>query len=302
MSEVGGLAVGIDVGGTKIAGALVAVDGSMAATVTVPTPRGPGGADRGGAATAEVLSALVREAEAIDAVVAAVGIGVPEYVDRAGRITSNLVLDWGIDDATACPTAILDAAAGRTVVFGSDVRYAALAESRLGRGRGVGSFLYVTVGTGISHAFVTNGQVWEGHRGEAIALGELAVCEPLRPDAPATVEAQASGRALEQIAAGFGVAPDDTTDPQLDEARHRAGRIVGAAIVSAISLLDPALVVVGGGLGTADSPFFDELARHVHSAASSRPNPPAVDRAMLGGRAGVVGAGLAGHDHMATAS
>ena len=293
------LAVGIDVGGTKIAGAVVDADGSPVATVTVPTPRGPGGADPVGEGTAGVLATLLDRAEAMGPSVAAAAIGVPEYVDRAGRITSSLVLDWGIDDATVCPAAIAEAAGGFDLVFGSDVRYAALAESRIGRGRDTTSFLYVTVGTGISHALVIDGVVWEGHRGEAIALGELTVCEPSQPDAPATVEAQASGFALEHIAAELGVSADDTTDPRMVQVRRRAGATVASAIVSAVLLVDPELVVVGGGLGTADSAFFDELERRLRSAVSSRPRPPAVERAMLGGRAGVVGAGLAAHDSTA---
>ncbi len=289
-------AVGIDVGGTKIAGAIVDTDGSPVATVTAPTPRGPGGADPGGVGTARTLATLFDRAHAMGASVTAAAIGVPEYVDRTGRITSDLVLDWGIDDATVCPTAIAEAVREVDVTFGSDVRYAALAESHVGRGRDAGSFLYVTVGTGISHALVIDGVVWEGHRGEAIALGELAVCEPTRPEAPATVETQASGLALEHIAAELGVPADDATDPRMDDARRRAGSVVASAIVSAILLVDPELVVVGGGLGTADSAFFDELERQVRSAASSRPRPPPVQRALLGSRAGVVGAGLAAHD------
>ena len=291
------LAVGVDVGGTKIAGALVDVEGSLVVEVTVPTPRGPGGADPGGATTAMVLAALLARADAMGASVVAATIGVPEYVDRLGRITSDEVLDWGIDEETLCPAAIADAAGPCDVVFGSDVRCAALAESRVGRGRDAGSFLYVTVGTGISHALVIEGAVWAGHQGEAIALGELTVCEPMVSGAPATVEAQASGRALEHIAAGLGVSAADTTDPRMDEARRRAGSMVATAIDSAILLVDPELVVVGGGLGSADSAFFDELERQYRSSVSRRPNPPALGRALLGGQAGVVGAGLAAHDH-----
>ncbi|MCY4665774.1 MAG: ROK family protein [Acidimicrobiaceae bacterium] len=151
-------------------------------------------------------------------------------------------------------------------------------------------------GTGISSSLVIGGRLWAGHRGEAIALGEFGV-DPdlvLLPAAALTVEEQASGRAIGEAA---DAAARIAGDPR-EAARHRAsiearaGRIVATALSNAVQLLDPAAVILGGGLGTSDGKFSESLTRHYRELTGRRPHPPPLMRAKLGPHAGVIGAGL----------
>lgn len=293
-----GVAVAVDVGGTKIAGALVAADGATVHHSAVPTPRSERGADPSGRTTSAVIAELLAHARADRLDVVGVGLGVPEYVDPHGRISSSVVLAWDAEPATWITSASSGGRDALEVVVESDVRCAAIAETRLGRGRGAASCLYVTVGTGISHTFVVDGRVWSGHRGEAIAFGELPVGtdDCLLPNASPTVEGQASGLALEGVAAGLGLAPSDVDDPRLQAARSDAGRVIARALVTAVAVLDPEVVVLGGGLGTSTGAFSDAVDEHYRSLTSARPGAPPLLRSALGTRAGVIGAGFIVHD------
>ena len=86
-----------------------------------------------------------------------VGVGVPEYVTPQGRINRALI----VPSLQALPAATVS---GIPIVVGSDVRCAARAESRLGHGRGLPSFVFVIIGTGISSTLVIDGRMWPGHR------------------------------------------------------------------------------------------------------------------------------------------
>ncbi len=273
------VAIGIDVGGTKIAGALVDADGRTSTVVTVPTPSGADGADPRGEATTSLVRSMLATAGAEGRTVTAVGIGVPEYVTPAGEIASTEVLAWhpGALDAIRSQVEVL---------IDSDVRCAARAERDVGGGNRFDSFLFVSIGTGVSHTLCLDGRLVTGHRGEAIALGEFPVdgALALRDDAPLTVEQQASGRAIELYSGN--------SDSRLAEASSRAGRIMAAAIVSAIGLVDPEAIVLGGGLGSSSGAYTTALTTEAEVLLARRPNAPAILRSELDNRGGVIGAGL----------
>ena len=278
------VAVGIDVGGTKIAGALVDADGTIMHRVKIPTARTEAGADPEASGTAAVARELLAQASSLGLEVAAAGVGVPEYVTPAGEIASSEVLDWSRDDLRKiCPEVSL--------VVESDVRCGALGEAACGHGRHSRSMVYVSLGTGISHSLVIDGEIWPGHRGEAIAFGELRVegASLLFPDAAPSLERQASGRSLEAVAR-----PDraDSGSSSVDEMSRRAGRLVAASLASLVHLMDPEIIVLGGGLGSGRGPYSDAVIDHAEELFSTRPDPPRVRRSMLGPDAGLVGAGL----------
>jgi glucokinase len=255
------LVLGIDVGGTKVTAALVdAAAGRVLAHETEPT----GVSER---TPQEILDACVALGERVAGPQrpAAVGIGLCELVDLDGRPTSAATIDWrDVDVAGAF------AHVGSTLVE-SDVRAAALAESRLGAGRGVDApWLYVGVGTGISHTLVVDGRPYCGARGNALITG-----------AP-PVEQVASGLALERGNAGR----DDAADA------------LGTALAFLVNALDPAIVVVGGGLGLVDA--YRERAVAAMRALIEAPDTAAapVVPAMLGAEAGAIGAALAAADRV----
>jgi len=262
--------VGVDVGGTKIAAGVVDLaDGRVAGRRQVPTAP-----ERGPEAVLRTLVELVEELAAATGDVAAVGIGVCELVDPRGRVRSGQTIDWrGVD----LPAAVRHVAPARVE---SDVRAAAHAEARFGAGRGAGDFLYVSVGTGISLCAVLSGRPYPGTRGNAIILG-----------APA-VEDVASGSAL-AAAAGRARAQDVLADPGASALVARAAAALGTAIAGVVNALDPALVVIGGGLGLAEgyrAAVEDALRAGVWAEETAAlPVVPA----QLGADAGIVGAALA---------
>ena len=206
------LAVGIDVGGTKIAAGVVDVE-----TGRVLERRrcrhGPSAAARRCSPTAP------RSRPSSAAAALPVGIGLCELVDLDGRPASADTVDWRDLDLAA-------AIAAPRVVVESDVRAAALAEARFGAGAGVSPFLFVIVGTGASACLVVDGSPYAGARGEAITLG-----------AP-PVEPVASGPALAR-AAGLERAEDVLADPAHAPLVDAAAEALGGVLAVLANALDP---------------------------------------------------------------
>jgi len=185
-------AIGLDVGGTKIAGGLGRFPaGDLTSREIIPTHPGrdPAAILADVAALAHRLFVQVPSGEPY----AGVGIGVPELVDLQGQVASGQTIDWrGISLAE-----LLAGIGG--VYVEADVRAAALAEARLGAGRPYRLFAYVTVGTGISSTLVQDGRPHAGARGNALVLGSSPmsfVCPQCDSLVAPVLEEIASGPAL----------------------------------------------------------------------------------------------------------
>lgn len=256
--------VGIDAGGTKLAAGRVDVATGAVSEQRVIDTR----AERGGQA---VLDDVVELARSLAGDAQAIGIGVPEMVDAAGRIRSAANWDWRDLDVAAAFTGL------PPVRIVSDVHAAALAESRLGAGRAFGSFLYVSVGTGISSSFVIDGRPWHGADGRAILLGA-----PL-------VEDRSSGPAIAR-AAGTHTAQEAFADPAKAPVIGAAAEALGLELARAAHLLDPGAIVLGGGLGLNEA-YREQVAAALGEAIDPLyANLPPVIPAQLGELAGIVGA------------
>lgn len=257
------LALAIDIGGTSVRAALVS-EGRILERVDA-------------ASDAQLESTVLRLAHALAAgrTVAGVGVGVPEYV-HDGRVTSSEVIPW----STTIADGLSDIA---PVTIESDVRCGALAEWANGPAE---SLFYVSWGTGLSSTLVfADGSPWHGAYGRAIALGEKLI-------AGATLESLVSGRGIEDAYhSRMGERPSARELSSRDDAHElfrSAGALVAEAVSDAVALLDPARVVIGGGLGSADTPArlaFDE--RWVELGARVP-----VSTAALGADSALVGAGL----------
>jgi glucokinase len=259
-------ALGIDVGGSKIAAAIVDVDaGAVLRELRVPTPVGAGGA-----AVLDVCVALARELAPEGA--AAVGIGLCEFVDLSGKPTSAYTVDWlGLD--------VERAFAGAQVRIESDVRAGALAEARFGAASSLASFVYVVVGSGVSHCLVLEGRPYQGARGNAIVTG-----------AP-PVEFSVGGLALARRA-GVASAEQVLSDPVHASLIAEATDELGHALATLVNALDPEAVVIGGGLGLVEG-YRERVAAAARSAIehkATRELP--IIAATLGVQSGVVGAAL----------
>jgi glucokinase len=218
------LCLGIDVGATKVAAGLVdTADRKILERRRVATVRDG----------REVLRDCVRLAEELHRPeVERVGVALCELVRPDGTIASAETLDWTTLDVRGAFSHLAPA------VLESDVRAAAVAEERLGAGRERESMLFVNVGSGISHTMVVDGQPLAGARGNAIITG-----------AP-PVEAWSSGLALAR-SAGASTAEEVLCDPRFDDLVAEGATRLGQTLATLINALDPAVVVIGGGLGAA---------------------------------------------------
>jgi glucokinase len=258
-------AVGIDVGGTKVAAGVVDTSsGDVLERRRIATHP-----ERGGAAVLADCAALAAE---LGGGRLPVGIALCELVDLDGRPASGDTVDWrGLD---------IEAGVGApSVVLEADVRAAALAEARFGAGVGISSFVFVVVGTGASACLVLDGRPYAGAHGVALVLG-----------AP-PVELRASGPALARVA-GLERAEDVLADPAHGATLDDATAALGSVLAVLANALDPVLVVVGGGLGTAPA-FRERVERALQERVAYPREPPLpLVASSLGADGGVVGAAL----------
>lgn len=301
MSSAGTYAIGLDVGGTKIAGGIVDLhNGRVLArrhVATRPT--------RGGAAVLDDLlglrATLIDDAGQLGVQVIGTGVGLCELVDPAGQVTSDQTIAW--KGVPVLERLLVD---GPTVLD-ADVRAHALAEARYGAGQQHRLFVFVTVGTGISSCLVQDGRPLAGARGNALVLAsspftfECPVCKTIqRP----ILEEYASGPALAaryQQAAGMPCAAGETVlaaaqagDRLAIEIIASAGAALGVSIGWLVNVLDPDAVIVGGGLGSAGGLYWQHMiaSARTHIWADTSRELPIV-MAALGPDAGLIGAAAA---------
>jgi len=292
------LAVGLDVGGTKIAGGIVALPSGeiLSKDVIMTLPR------RGGDAvlsdTLAFARRLVEEAESKGRRVLGIGMGVAELIDPEGNVTSGQTIAWRGVPVRERFSEIAPA------IVESDVRAAALGEAMFGAGRPFQVFAYVTVGTGISYALVQDGRPYPGARGNAILLSTGALsttCTECGAELHQVLEEFASGPGLvaryNQRSPRKAARAEEVTeaaggnDPVATQIVQSAGEALGNSVGFLINLLDPEAVIVGGGLGLAGglywNSFVDSTRRHIWSEVTrGLPILPA----RLGADAGLVGA------------
>jgi glucokinase len=297
---VGPQAAGIDIGGTKIAAGVVTAAGRILDRTRLPTP--PDDESATLAALFEVVDVL----RARDPAVAAIGLG------AAGLV------EWPHGNARWAPhnsyrrlelRRLLHERTGLPTIVDNDANVAAWAEARFGAGAGSDDLVLVTVGTGIGGGLVLDGHLYHGEHGFAGELGHLIV-DPTGDLCACgnhgCLEAMASGSTLGRLGrevatlAGrpglvtgevvFAAAAEgDTTARAVFD---RVGYWLGVGIASLVTIFDPDLVVVGGGVAaTGDlllTPARAGFERYVHARAH-RDLPPVVP-ARLGADAGLVGA------------
>jgi glucokinase len=296
----------LDVGGTKIAAFRVAESGHIEDRSLRPTPDTS-------EAILETMAELVREV--LDDTVVALGIGAAGMVESAAGILRyapnlpwrDLPLASNLADATGLPC-LLD----------NDANVAAWGEFRFGAGRGSKDMLLVTVGTGIGGGIVSGGTLFRGAHGFAAEVGHFIV-EPGGPlcgcGNRGCWEQVAAGRAIDRLGreaardhpealfVRLAGDPDKVTGREVTEAAKQGdelareivgevGRRLGEGLAGLANILDPDVVVVGGGVVEAGDLVLDP-ARAAFTGAieapDSRPEVPIV-AAELGNEAGAVGA------------
>jgi glucokinase len=254
------VALGVDVGGTKIAAARV----DVARGAVLEARRRPTAPARGPDAVLADCRALVDELGG-----GTVGLAVCELVGPDGRVRSAETVDWRATDLLETFDAVE-----------SDVRAAAVAEARFGAARGEPDFLYVSVGTGISHCLMVDGRPRLGVRGSAIGTGA-----PL-------VEQWSGGLALARRS-GHATAEEALADPGAADVVEEGARRLGLVLAALVNALDPGALIVGGGLGLVDGYRARvEVALRAAIYDTEARNLPLLPAA-LGADAPVIGAALA---------
>jgi glucokinase len=259
-------------------------------------------ADRDGMtilADALVLAqALSKEASTLGLALAGIGVGVAELVDLEGNVTSGHTIQW-----QALPVRERFSQLAPAVIE-SDVRAAALAESKFGAGRSFKIFVYVTVGTGISCCLMQEGRPFAGARGNALVFSSsplTTTCTSCGTVLRPILEEFASGPALvrrynhhctAQIQSGEGVLlAVESGDVVAAEVVRTAGEALGVSVAFLVNTLDPEAVIVGGGLGLAGGLYWSSFTRSAreHIWAEAARNLPIL-QASLGTDAGLIGA------------
>lgn len=292
------VAIGLDVGGTKIAGGLVRLDsGAVFARRTIPTKP-----ERGGEAVLIDTLQLARTLEVIanerGQLIQGVGVGVAELVDRDGNVRSSHLIAW---QGLPVRERIAEIAPAK---IESDVRAAALAEARYGAGKQFALFVYVSVGTGISSCLVQEGRPLAGARGNALVLASAPLTVPCAACGEWTshvLEEYASGPAIARRYRQLSGRAVDGAEEVVDLAASGdqtaaevvgcAGDALGNSVAFLVNVLDPEAVIVGGGLGLAGGLFWERFVRatreHIWSEESREVR---ILPAALGADAGLIGA------------
>ncbi len=294
VSAGAGLAVGIDIGGTKIAAGVVDSDGRVLTRRNIATPV----SER--QALVDAIIGLARELAAVHAV-EAVGIGVAGLVDRAGE-TVRFAAHLPFRDEPLRHE--VSAAIDLPVVVDNDANAGGWAEARFGAARGARDALFVAVGTGIGGAIIVDGALRRGWQGASGEIGHLIVERDGR-DCPCGSkgcwEQYGSGRALLRAAeeVGFDVPHGSAITSAAEGGDERAcgvlrdiGGWLGVGIAGLVAVLDPEVVVVGGGVSAAGELVLQptrESFRTYLTAKDERPEPPVL-LAALGPDAGLIGA------------
>lgn len=291
------LLAGVDVGGTKIAACLVTGQGRVVASRRVTTPVAGGGAVV--AEAGRLLLELIAAAGARRRNLAAVGVGVPAVVDRARGVVlwAPNIAGWQEEVEVSGPLA---RALSAPVSLHYDGHAWMVGEWWLGAARGARDAALIAVGTGVGGGLILGGRLHVGRVGVAGALGwwvmDSAEAGAARPVSEGRLESLCSGRA---IARGAGTATAEEAfaaaragDVSARRAVEKAAEVLGKAAANVVSLVDPEVVVLAGGViaGGADLllPVVERIVRAEAQPQMAR--EVRVTAAELGEQAGWLGA------------
>ncbi|MEY3752294.1 MAG: ROK family protein [Actinobacteria bacterium] len=305
------LTIGIDVGGTKVLGGVVDEAGKVLTTARKDTPR------QGGSALTQTIADVARELLTQHSVTS-IGVSAAGFVssDRKTMLATPNIADWNGVDLDNQLTKLI----GLPVVIENDANAAAWGEAKFGAGKNQDHMMMLTVGTGIGGGIVVNGALYRGAFGIAAEFGHMRVVPEghiCGCGARGCFEQYASGNALLRhareainaspevarnlLSRGDGTVAGLTGQAITDAARdgdpvalaafNTTGQWLGAGIASLSVLLDPACVVIGGGVIDAGEillkPTRESLERNM-PFAGKHPYPQII-AAELGNEAGLVG-------------
>lgn len=308
--------IGIDLGGTNIAGGIVDQNGQIVYKKSIPT-----GSDRGVKAViadmASLCDMLCLEYGVNKSAVSAVGIGVPGVVDRnTGAIFFSNNLGW---DELPIRGMLADAI-GLTVYMENDASVAGIAEYAAGVSKGTKNSLFITLGTGVGGGVIIDGKLFSGAHGAGTELGHFPFAidgEECSCGLRGCWENYASATALirmgreavekhpESKILEIAGSPEKINALTIEKAA-KAGDIpakevfdrycyyVAMGIAGLINIFDPEIVAIGGGVSGAGDYLLEPVRKIVreHTVAMSEETRPRIEIAKLGNDAGIIGAAM----------
>jgi glucokinase len=293
--------VGVDVGGTKVLAIALGASGDdrVVGEARLPTP------GKGEELIDAICDAASRATKEAGGVLGAMAVGVPGLVDAEGvmRFAANLP---GLVELPL--RKIFGDRMGVPVLVDNDANVAAWAERCLGAGAGADDLLMVTIGTGIGGGIVLGGSLYRGAHGMAGEIGHTVVQldgEPCQCGQKGCWERYASGTALGRIArdAGFDsseqvVVRAGEGDETALEVMNTFTRWMAIGLAGLVNILDPSVVVLGGGLIEAGDLLLHPLREWMGKLIEGSEHRPPVPilAATLGERAGAIGAALIARD------
>jgi glucokinase len=309
---------GIDLGGTKIQTAVVDGNSKVRGEARAPTPTS-GGPEDVAAAMADAMREAADGAGVETDSLIGVGVGSPGDADETTGVVSGArnLPGW---EGSFPLAGYLSEALGTQVRVGNDVQVATEAEFHLGAGRPYRTILGVFWGTGVGGGLILDGKPWLG-RGAAGEIGHMVVklggarcpcgrrgCMEAYAGRMA-MEAKARGevadgaktklfdieehRGKDRLTSGVWERAVDHGDEMAQALIDRALKALGAGIASAVNLLDPEAVIIGGGMGLRFGERYQEkLERLIGKNLFVSDRPPAIHIAELGDLGGAIGASL----------
>jgi glucokinase len=309
-------AVGVDVGGTRVAAGLIERKGRIVKDAMCLTPRG------GPFAVVDAIIDLVEEVTAgtQPPEIAGVGIGIPGQIDflrQSIEFCTNLPLA-GVDVRS-----LVMSRAKQAVTIDNDGHLAAFGEARWGAAKGSRDFIMITVGTGVGGGMFLGGEPYRGSRGLGGELGHTVVELNGRPcpcggtghleaylGRPAIAE---KGREVAATYRGRAILKQAKNDPDAvtaecvlraavagDEAAREillgCGDVLGRAMVGFVNIFNPSLILIGGGIGEAADFMVERAAEVMRAEALAGRRDVKIEQAVLGNDAGILGAAALAFD------
>jgi glucokinase len=309
-----GWAVGVDFGGTNIKAGLVSRRGEVAASRLLSSSA-YGSPSRFIGAVRDTAASMAREAGLRMSRLDGIGVGVPGPIDARRGTVRMLVNVPGWRDVPL--QGRLERASGVRCLVDNDANAVTLGEWRFGAGRGSRQLLGVTLGTGVGGGLVLDGSVYRGASGSAGELGHTVIVdggERCHCGSRGCLEAYVGTAAilrlaraalrrsrgcLRPLAAQGRLTPALVSeaarrgDPAAKRLWEEIGRRLGIGLSSAVNLLNPDRIVIGGGIANAWAFFAPALRRTLHrQALPAAAQRVRVARARLGNHAGIVGAAV----------
>ena len=286
--------LGVDLGGTNVRAAVLDKTGKQIGSGRAPS-MATEGVENTVSQIVHAAKTAIRSSGVDDSEIAGVGIGVPGHIDEKNGVVlwAPNFYDRGVQYRNIDMARPIQDQLKQPVFMGNDANVAALGEFRFGAGRAIRSMVMVTLGTGIGGGIILDGKLWTGSTGGAGEIGHLIVAAGERGGAAAFGSLESMGqiaaiceRAARKISQGRKsiladrcdydwrlLTPKDIAEAALEgdalslETFEETGYYVGLGIASIVNLLNPQMVVVGGGVSQAGDLILEPIRRAARANA-----------------------------------